>query len=342
METPLNAREFLQRFHLPQLVRLSSASGEQLDQKDEEDLLIVKAANNESGSNQRASLEHQRVSGSHVRVVSPNQSNTSISSSFIVVDSSQNKQRQHEKSDWTYRAASSMPSTRQQASSLGGRSEQNLNRNSIEHDDDDDDHEDDDQRGFRSFQIELGGQSRQQQVEEELNGAKNCVLERRKFRSIPDWSTIGHHTASSVRRESFVVNDDNDESKGSCGSQLARKQTKKSVEFQQQKQQVFQQKDARSSKWLDALQSIRLTPPSKRPALSKLQLNQPFLLYKAYKKLELCAYVIDLKNEVNEKSGDPIYFPQNYPGKFFCCVSDFEEDFRLLSSVYGVAVCVRE
>lgn len=67
---------------------------------------------------------------------------------------------------------------------------------------------------------------------------------------------------------------------------------------------------------LEREESIRLAPPSRRPALSKLQLNQPFLLYKAYKKLELCAYVIDLKNELNEKSGDPIYFPQNYPGKY--------------------------
>lgn len=62
--------------------------------------------------------------------------------------------------------------------------------------------------------------------------------------------------------------------------------------------------------------SIRLMPPSKRPAQSKLDLGQPFLLYKAYKKLELCAYSIDPNNQLNEKSGAPIYFPQNYPGEF--------------------------
>lgn len=62
-------------------------------------------------------------------------------------------------------------------------------------------------------------------------------------------------------------------------------------------------------------ESIRLMPPSKRPAQAKLELKQPFLLYKAYKKLELCAYPIDPNNELNDKSGDPIYFPQNYPGE---------------------------
>jgi len=60
---------------------------------------------------------------------------------------------------------------------------------------------------------------------------------------------------------------------------------------------------------------IKLTPPSKGPTLSRLKLEQPFLLYKAYRKLELRAYLVDSKNELTEKSGDPIYFPHNYPGK---------------------------
>lgn len=75
---------------------------------------------------------------------------------------------------------------------------------------------------------------------------------------------------------------------------------------------------------------IKLAPPSKRPTLSKLHLNQPFLLYKAYRKLELCAYAMDSKNELNEKSGDPIYFPHNYPGKF----GGEREDKRLGASTW--------
>ena len=67
---------------------------------------------------------------------------------------------------------------------------------------------------------------------------------------------------------------------------------------------------------LPAALQIKLTPPSSLPALSKLQLEQPFLLFKAYRKLELEAYAVDLKNELNEKSGDPIYFPHNYRGEF--------------------------
>lgn len=62
--------------------------------------------------------------------------------------------------------------------------------------------------------------------------------------------------------------------------------------------------------------SIKLVPIIKWPTMAKLNLEQPFLLYKAYKKLELCAYVVDTKNELSEKSGDPIYFPHNYTGKF--------------------------
>lgn len=65
----------------------------------------------------------------------------------------------------------------------------------------------------------------------------------------------------------------------------------------------------------EAPSSIRLAPTSKRPTLSKLQLEQPFLVYKAYKKLELLAYANDSKNELNVRSGDPIYFPHNYRGK---------------------------
>jgi hypothetical protein len=62
---------------------------------------------------------------------------------------------------------------------------------------------------------------------------------------------------------------------------------------------------------------IKLIPPSKNLTLSKLQLEQPFLLYKAYRKLEVCAYAIDSNNQLNDKSGDPIYFPHNYQGKYF-------------------------
>lgn len=65
----------------------------------------------------------------------------------------------------------------------------------------------------------------------------------------------------------------------------------------------------------DTKLGLRLVPISKRPTLSRLQLEQPFLLYKAYKKLEICAYANDSKNELNERSGDPVYFPHNYKGK---------------------------
>lgn len=61
--------------------------------------------------------------------------------------------------------------------------------------------------------------------------------------------------------------------------------------------------------------NIKLMPPSKRPTLSKLELEQPFLIYKAHRKLEICAYAADSNNELHDKSGDPIFFPQNYQGE---------------------------
>lgn len=61
--------------------------------------------------------------------------------------------------------------------------------------------------------------------------------------------------------------------------------------------------------------SMKLAPPSRRPTLSKLDLDQPFLLYKACRKVEVCAYVIDRRNELIERSGNPIFLPFSYPGK---------------------------
>lgn len=323
METPLTAREFLKRYHLPQLVRISSASGEQPDKEE----VICGESTSSCDNNERINNNNNKCS---VRVVSPNQSNTSISSSFVVVGDqstssvSQNNQRQYEKSDWTYCAASSI-STRGQANTLsliGGRSEQNLNFRNINNDNVAA------SRGlFRS-----SNQIEQQDDEFEDNDNHLDYSEHRSFRSIPVWSssTINNKHTTTISSCSKQLpgereqSSEHNNSNGNNRNQLARNSNnsnnnKKSVEFEQAYSvsggNGSGNSSSSSSKWRNALQSIRLTPPSKRPALSKLQLNQPFLLYKAYKKLELCAYVIDLKNELNEKSGDPIYFPQNYPGK---------------------------
>lgn len=64
-----------------------------------------------------------------------------------------------------------------------------------------------------------------------------------------------------------------------------------------------------------SLASIRLTPPSKRPSFCKLSLAQPLLLFKARRKVELSAFVMDRRNELAQRSGRPIFFPSDYKGK---------------------------
>lgn len=223
MEAPLNAREFLKRFHLPQLVRLTGVDDEEL----EEDTKMSSSA-------------------------------TSSRSLVALAQDERSKKAQHEKSNWTYRAAAS-------------RSQQELAEDS----------------GFRSLLID---------------GHHEHLYDERQFRSM--------RGSSSNQQQQLAA------SQSQIELELERDEAKEAKRFEEEKPDE-KLRDERHKL------GIRLTPPSKQTATTKLKLNQPFLLYKAYKKLELCAYVIDLKNELNEKSGDPIYFPQNYPGKLMIFLTAF-------------------
>lgn len=237
----MNAREFLKRFHLPQLVRISQ------DLNDAQGPLASPAT-----GNALLAAEAARVASSKQTEVAPASSTVwsecrvgSNAEFAREAGDNQNEQvsrQQHEKSEWTYRPA--------------------------------------------ARQFEAGDQPRRR---DDGFGRPPPVPN-------AGLKAVGLARATARPEEARLV---------AAGRE---RPARRSVEFGQGGE-ASQLGQCRRE------ESIRLAPPSRRPALSKLQLNQPFLLYKAYKKLELCAYVIDQKNELNEKSGDPIYFPQNYPGK---------------------------
>lgn len=261
METPLNAREFLKRFHLPQLVRISSLDGPE----DE-----IQGCSPLTGKD----FKHK-----HSPASPASHSNTSISSSFVALSSSQPASRPaHEPSDWTYSQAS-------RPAELDGRGSEN-------------DEEDAASLRFRSISAWSSVQ-----VDRMLELERGQRLQYGAVR-VPRASLVQAPTCQSAI---------------CCSDEQQPSGQRKSVEFKGERRQQVVADDLKQETEKNSLSkdNIRLMPPSKRPALSKLHLNQPFLLYKAYRKLELCAYLIDPKNELNEKSGDPIYFPQNYPGE--CC-----------------------
>lgn len=266
MEAPLNAREFLKRFHLPQLVRISQDGGDELD-------------NNKSMTGREGALPElpeaaQKAPGESLSWRYPYRDSALLNSGGT--GDSRALRQQHEKSDWTYKPASRR----------------------LANEDDDDERQDRQQEpvdgGFRS----LGVENLQQHQQRHSRALSSFCL----TNQWPEVASQSEETRRFAAKErsagkksvDFETNLINEASSSPGSKQVLGEQARKG-----------QQRE----------ESIRLAPPSRRPALSKLKLDQPFLLYKAYKKLELCAYVIDLKNELNEKSGDPIYFAQNYPGK---------------------------
>lgn len=304
MEAPLNARDFLKRFHLPQLVRLSNGSDTTTDDQAEQ------VDQNQQARNGRRPVSEllDRSSSYH--------SNTSISSSFVALSNGsrqQQQQRQHEKSNWTYR--SSKQASRSQLDITEQQQQQHQ------------------EHGFRSLLNQPIGDETppsssglcsisawsSAQVNQMLNQTPQVAFsEQQPLMRMPRASLQIQPQQPQVSSRAAIKKSVEFESGIESGRSITTTTTSSSNDEQFERAQQ---------------QSIRLAPPSKRLTLCKLQLNQPFLLYKAYKKLELCAYMIDTKNELNEKSGDPIYFPHNYPGKFsarllmsasspFSCFSD--------------------
>lgn len=260
MESPLSAREFLKRFHLPQLVRIHHVDK-------------LAGPNNSSQGCQGAeeSSPRQRTS------LSPGHSNTSISSSFIAIDNSTSGLHTNVTSEWDYVGLRNINGATNESLPALAR----------------DDHLGD-VRAFRS-----------------LSAWSSVQVDRMLQKSARDHQISEEHRLVRVPRASLI-------GQTPASSNKQQQANRKSVDFvapSRTSPKVVQVNEQlkKSKSQLD--HPLKLVPPSKSSTLSKLELNQPFLLYKAHKKIELCAYAVDEKNQLNEKSGDPIYFPHNYQGK---------------------------
>lgn len=287
MESPLNAREFLKRFHLPQLVRIHQV-----------DLHQQQASFDTTGG---AEFE-KRQCAARKSNLSPGHSNTSISSSFIAIEGTKLASNAHlnASSEWNYVGGLHACADR----------DANINESlpdfSRAHKDQDDHDSDGNRRelgqGFRSLSAWSSVQ-----VDRMLNQSRDPLSDERCFVRVPRASLIQQPPRDKLDKQA----------RQSSGS------SRKSVEFlrantcnaDRSKRSSVSLNYEHQDK-LNPLQRMKLVPPCKSSTLAKLELNQPFLLYKAYKKIELCAYAIDQKNQLNDKSGDPIYFPHNYQGKF--------------------------
>lgn len=300
MESPLNAREFLKRFHLPQLVRLSGWGD----------------ANHESSCVQVSAPEQQVAAVLNPRGAQKpsklNRSNTSISSSFVAINDSHNAKNVDTNCEFTYKSHLSAAKSHVELANSkhfglklnGGLSDQEEAPNN--------------NFGFRSLvtsTVLADDDSPGYNQPKSINAWSSNEVNRFLLHSnrlnvdtnlkvrVPRASLIGHGNRMNTIMPA-----------ASSGSDLTRRDrllSSRNLNANHPKRE-----DNVGASISDSLNSIRLTPPSQRITFNKLQLNQPFLLYKAFKKLELSAYLIDAKNELYEKSGDPIYFPQDYLGKF--------------------------
>lgn len=258
MEEPLTAREFLQRFHLPQLVRIDNLSIESA--RDEQDTTATSCDEPPPSRHQRHNNSHSKQFAQ--RTHSPTNSSTSISSSFVAL----NEALPDARDDFRSLAAQPTPDfvakSRQTKPTIG----QQQNSASL------------DRRQVR-FRAQL------RRVE-----TNNSATDKQQ--------TIGKKNGSQTitKGDEIVTSASNKKTGASVGG----------VES-------FECLLGSSSKRL--LESVRLCPPCSEPALSKLDLKQPFLLFKAHSKLDVCAFVVDANNELCARSGFPIYLPQRYKGK---------------------------
>lgn len=271
MESPLSAREFLRRFHLPQLVRISGFEehseqllneNEKISTNNQDDFRLLASSGKTAGKSFTLS--------NHL-----NLSSSSISSSFVAINSDLNANNEFLSS---YKPKHCFKSQAELISRCRDRERENESIN----------------LAFSSLMV-TGSESNNQ---------------RRQLKQNMKWSS---------NEANRFLNDHHQEDQQDCRlirvPRASLINNKQPARHNNRGAAMIDFESAEESK-LDTLESIRLTPPSRRITFNKLSLNQPFLLYKAYKKLELSAYLIDSKNELNEKSGDPIYFPQNYPGEF--------------------------
>lgn len=248
METPLSPREFIKRFHLPQLVKISStlATHQQDDPSNQDELnqttrATKKIDEDSTGGNRLATLPIRR----------------------------------HELKDpnWTYAPGE--------------------NQNYLE--------EEEDSARSGSKSLAILPTRHQHQMNESQASLAPVASSGTSLRMLPRVKLQQQSSAARRRLAAEPLNH----------------QTFLRLDQQHHTAKTKHQRPSEVNLHAD----IKLMPPSKRPTLSKVHLEQPFLLYKAYRKLEICAFAMDANNELNDKSGDPIFFPHNYQGECMAFVS---------------------
>ena len=288
METPISAREFIRRFHLPQLVRITLDDGQPEPQTPSDQLAHTEPAV-QGGLREGANL----AGGNQVRVSIGNPSNCLPAS------------RRHEQRDlgWIYApGGGGGPSADQSGARVGALHEADEDENEIENNCGE-------PSGSRSLHLPEGCASL-------ASGAMSLrLLPRVKLQARkPALAPTGRHRPALATSD--LLN----------GGALQHDRTPARPPVLQRTQPKGRLRPAQAERDMQQQQQqppppgIKLMPPCKRPTLGKLHLEQPFLLCKAYRKLEVCAYAIDSNNQLNDKSGDPLYFPHNYQGKLERCL----------------------
>ena len=296
MEAPLNAREFLKRFHLPQLVRLSFASERGCEEEEARGECVG------LGCGERGVALRGAPS-------SPSHSNTSISSSFVALGSPGRKQRAHERSNWTFADSAAVKLGAERGREAHGFGSPLASTSSAERGGGNGNGSGNGEEGRANESGERQA-GEEEEAEAEAEGGEFCSISAWSPRQLGQLLGEGPGVGRAAGQLRLRVPRASLAQPGERGAGA-----KRSVDFQRDGAELERRREAQQVEARELGESLRLAPPDKRPALSKLQLNQPFLLYKAHTKLELSAYVLDLKNELSEKSGDPIHFPHNYPGK---------------------------
>lgn len=264
METPLTARDFLLRFHLPQLVKLANVADNKLQQQ----------------STSKSLRPNDRLSNANdATILSSSRSEkrskwTYLEPEYIEANASSQRDIYHSKGSQT--TASSTSSATSHSNIITAENYDYHSQN--EH------QQQQQQREMMSLMVELPRVSLSK---------KHHYLQQSKSRQ----SLCNQAATPAIGKPNYYCNKTNN-------AKIHTTTSSKDIDHN-----IL---DAGSLSYA----SIRLCPPSKRPLFSKLALNQPFLLYKARKKVEMSAYVLDRRNELNQRSGQPIYFPIEYSGKF--------------------------
>lgn len=304
METLLSPREFIKRFHLPQLVRIST-SQEPLE-----------------------STQVQQAPSVHVQQVY--QVDHGNRNNHLSLDSTSNHQltgadgRRLEQRDpgWTYSSGHDRDDCHAEASGSKSLHFADLEQRQPQQ-----------PMSLHNFDSESGAGAplppiaRMLPRVKLLHATSSCsaaslepqtrVEFARRTRLLNDQTLLLRRATSNCRRDGATA----------TGAQQDQQATSR---VQNTKLPVARRNSLLSTRNTNGSNNIKLMPPSKRPTLSKIDLEQPFLIYKAHRKLEICAYAADSNNELNDKSGEPIYFPHNYQGEsrplvFLSTRNDFDK-----------------